>query len=40
MSVVRIFRVHVDGAGESRMDPEEIGIKPSASAPPAPPQGV
>ena len=40
MSVVRFVRLHADGAGESHMDPEELGIKPSAFAPPAPPLGV
>jgi len=40
MSVVRFVRLHADGAGESHMDTEELGIKSSAFAPPAPPLGV
>lgn len=40
MSVVRFVRLHGDTAGESHMSPEELGINPSAFAPPAPPLGV
>ena len=40
MSVVRFVRLHADGAGESHMASEELGIKSSAFAPPAPPLGV
>jgi hypothetical protein len=40
MSVVRFVRLHADVAGESHMTPEELGIKSSAFAPPAPPLGV
>jgi hypothetical protein len=40
MSVVTFVRLHVGLAGESHMVPGEVGIKPSAFAPPAPPLGV
>jgi hypothetical protein len=40
MSEVRFVRLHADGAGESHMDSEELCIKSSAFAPPAPPLGV
>jgi len=40
MSVVKFVRLYADGAGESHMEPQDIAIKSSAFAPPAPPLGV
>jgi len=40
MKVVKFVRLHADGTGESHMDPQEIAIRSSGFAPPAPPLGV
>lgn len=40
MSVIAFVRLHSDGRGESHMDPQEIAIKASGFAPPAPRLGV
>ncbi len=40
MSVIKFVRLHVDGRGESHMGHQEIAIKSTEFAPPAPPMEV
>ena len=40
MKVVKFVRLYVDEAGESHMEDDDLAIKSSAFAPPAPPLGV